>query len=191
MAVVVQVMIASEQAGVAFTADPSTGERGHIVIEGAFGQGEVVVSGKVEPDTYVVAKTTMEVLDTRIGHKSFKIVRGPDGRDHTVQLDSPEADARVLDDAALRRIAELAIATERHNACPQDVEWAIASGVTWLVQARPITTLHPHDPYLPIWAPCWSAGCPPPREPPPARCGYCAHPTRGTACSTGKSWWHR
>jgi pyruvate, water dikinase len=146
MAVVVQSMIASEQAGVVFTADPSTGGLDRIVIEGAFGQGEVVVSGEVEPDTYVVSKDTMELLDTRIGHKAFKIVRGPDGRDHSVQLDARQADSRVLDDAALRRIAELAMAVERHNECPQDVEWAIASGVTWLVQARPITTLHPNAP---------------------------------------------
>ena len=47
----------------------------------------------------------------------------------------------MLDDAELKRIAELAIATERHNGCPQDTEWAISNGATYLVQARPITTL--------------------------------------------------
>ncbi len=51
MAVVVQQMIASERSGVAFTTDPSTGEQQHIVIEAALGLGEVVVSGKVQPDT--------------------------------------------------------------------------------------------------------------------------------------------
>ncbi len=141
MAVVVQRMVNSEKAGVAFTADPSTGARDRVVIEGAFGLGEVVVSGEVEPDTYIVAKETLEVLDTRIGHKAFKIVRGPDGDDQAVQLDEAKADARVLDDAELRRIAELAVATERHNGCPQDTEWAIEDGAAYLVQARPITTL--------------------------------------------------
>jgi len=141
MAVVVQQMIPSEAAGVAFTSDPSTGADDHLVIEAAFGQGEVVVSGSVEPDTYVVDKSTLRVRDTRIGHQSFKIVRGPDGRETNIDLNGQEAAARVLDDDALRRIAELAIATERHNGCPQDVEWAISSGTTWLVQARPITTL--------------------------------------------------
>ena len=47
----------------------------------------------------------------------------------------------VLDDAELKRIAELTIATERHNGNPQDTEWAISGGQTYLVQARPITTL--------------------------------------------------
>lgn len=141
MAVVVQQMINSEKAGVAFTADPSNGALDRVVIEGAFGLGEVVVSGEVEPDTYIVSKETLEVLDIRNGHKAFKIVRGPDGHDKVVDLDDAQADARVLDDAELKRIAELAVATERHNGNPQDTEWAIAGGHTYLVQARPITTL--------------------------------------------------
>ncbi|MDD4868180.1 MAG: phosphoenolpyruvate synthase [Mycobacterium sp.] len=141
MAVVVQQMIASEQSGVAFTTDPSTGNSEHIVIEAAVGQGEVVVSGKVQPATYVVDKKTLEVLDVKVGYQAVKIVRGPDGHDLTVQLEPAAAQARVLDDASLRRIAELAVAIEAHHGCPQDVEWAIAAGKAWLVQARPITTL--------------------------------------------------
>jgi pyruvate, water dikinase len=140
MAVVVQQMIAPEQAGVAFTRDPSTGED-HIVIEAALGQGEVVVSGKVQPDTYVVDKETLQILDSRVGYQAFKIVSGPDGSDSAVNLEPAQANSRVLDNNELHRIAELAIAVERHNGCPQDVEWAISSGTTWLVQARPITTL--------------------------------------------------
>lgn len=142
MAVVIQQMIASERSGVAFTTDPSTGEEGHIVIEAALGLGEVVVSGRVQPDTYVVDKNTLEVIDVKVGCQAFKIERGPDGHDVVVDLDPAEGRRRVLDDASLRRIAELAIAVEAHHGCPQDVEWAIAAGQTWLVQARPITTLH-------------------------------------------------
>ncbi|MGV0849860.1 phosphoenolpyruvate synthase [Mycolicibacterium phlei] len=145
MAVVVQRMINSAKAGVAFTADPSTGDTERVVVEAALGLGEVVVSGRVEPDTYVVAKQTLEPLDVRVGHQAFKIVRGADSHDQTVELDAEQADARVLDDAELRRIAELAVATERHNGCPQDTEWAIEDGpeenTVYLVQARPITTL--------------------------------------------------
>lgn len=146
MAVVVQQMIASDQSGVAFTTDPSTGEREHVVIEAALGLGEVVVSGKVQPDTYVVDKKTLKVVDAKIGYQAFKIERGPDGHDGIVELEPAQAQARVLDDAALRHIAELAIAVEAHHGCPQDVEWAIAAGKVWLVQARPITTLNTHAP---------------------------------------------
>ena len=54
IAVVVQTLVDADRAGVMFTADPSTGDRSRIVIEGAFGLGEVVVGGQVEPDTYVL-----------------------------------------------------------------------------------------------------------------------------------------
>ncbi|MDX1886004.1 phosphoenolpyruvate synthase [Mycolicibacterium sp. 120270] len=141
MAVVVQQMVDSEKAGVAFTADPSTGAQDRVVIEAAFGLGEVVVSGKVEPDTYIVSKENPQPLDIRLGHKAFKIVRGDGGRDTVVDLDEAQADSRVLTEEELRSIAQLAIATEKHNGCPQDTEWAISNGETYLVQARPITTL--------------------------------------------------
>src|SRR5208283_3819163 len=79
LAVIVQEMVPSERSGVMFTADPSTNATDRIVIEAAFGQGEVVVSGMVEPDTYVVAKEGLRLLSVRVGHQAFEIVRGPDG----------------------------------------------------------------------------------------------------------------
>ena len=141
MAVVVQQMIASERSGVAFTADPTTDATDRVVVEGAFGQGEVVVSGSVEPDTYVVAKQNGEILSRRIGFKSFKIVRGPDGKDQRVELDEAQAEAVVLSDDEVREIADIAVRSERHAGSPQDTEWAIAGGKTYIVQTRPITTL--------------------------------------------------
>ena len=143
MAVVVQTMIPSERAGVAFTADPTTGARDRVVVEAAFGQGEVVVSGSVEPDTYVVAKDTGEIVSQRLGNKAIKIVRGADGRDQQITLPEAEARAQVLTDRELRDIVAMAIASERHSGCPQDTEWAIAAGKIWMLQTRPITTLHP------------------------------------------------
>ena len=141
MAVVVQQMIASERSGVAFTADPTTDETDRVVVEGAFGQGEVVVSGSVEPDTYVVSKANGEILSRRIGYKQFKIVRGSDGNDLNVDLDEAEALKQVLNDDEVRTIADIAIRSEKHAGCPQDTEWAIAGGKTYIVQTRPITTL--------------------------------------------------
>ena len=141
MAVVVQLMIASERSGVAFTADPTTDATDRVVVEGAFGQGEVVVSGSVEPDNYVVSKKTGEILSRHAGYKSFKIIRGADGRDQRVELDEAQAEAPVLTDDEVRVIAEIAVRSEKHAGCPQDTEWAIADGKTYIVQTRPITTL--------------------------------------------------
>ena len=142
MAVVVQLMIASERSGVAFTADPTTDATDRVVIEGAFGQGEVVVSGSVEPDNYVVDKKTGKILSRHTGYKSFEIIRGSDGRDQRVELDEVQAEAQVLSDDEVREIARIAVLSEQHAGCPQDTEWAIAEGKTYIVQTRPITTLN-------------------------------------------------
>ena len=77
IAVVVEQMVASDRSGVMFTVDPA--ERGHVVIEAAFGLGEVVVSGRVEPDTYHVDRATQTLRDVRIGCQSVQITTGPDG----------------------------------------------------------------------------------------------------------------
>ena len=65
IAVVVQRQIDSERSGVMFTLDPSTGRTDRLVIEGAFGLGEAVVSGRVSPDRYVVDKASLAILVPR------------------------------------------------------------------------------------------------------------------------------
>ncbi len=141
IAVVIQEMVPSERSGVMFTVDPSTGETDHLVIEAAFGQGEVVVSGQVEPDTYVVAKDGPRLLHARVGTQHFKIVRGPDGEDERVDLDTADGGRRVLSDEEVVEVARLGLATEAHYGSPQDTEWAMAGGRTYLVQSRPVTAV--------------------------------------------------
>jgi pyruvate,water dikinase len=141
IAVVIQCMVDSQRSGVAFTADPSTGDRDRIVIEAAYGLGEVVVSGAVEPDTYLLAKAGPRLLEARVGHQTHKIVRGPSGRDLRVELDPHTGAQRVLTDDEVIGLARLALQVEQHYGAPQDLEWAISDGHTWLVQSRPITTL--------------------------------------------------
>jgi pyruvate,water dikinase len=142
IAVIVQVMVASECSGVMFTADPTTDATDRIVIEAVLGQGEAIVSGMVEPDTYIVAKEGRRVLSVRVGHQDRKIVRGADGQDEEVSLSPEEGAERVLTDADIRELAALALEVEKHYGSPQDIEWARAEGTTYLVQSRPITTLH-------------------------------------------------
>jgi pyruvate,water dikinase len=140
IAVVVQRMVDAERAGVMFTADPTTGDRDRIVIEGAFGLGEVVVSGDVEPDTYVVAKADHRMVSTRIGRKDHRLVRAPGGV-RREELAAADAARRVLTDEEVLELASLGAAVEQHYGQPQDIEWATAGDRTYLVQSRPITTL--------------------------------------------------
>jgi pyruvate,water dikinase len=141
IAVIIQKMIFSEVSGVMFTADPTTGARDRMIIESVFGQGEAVVSGRVEPDTYILDKTGPRVLSVRQGRQQFKIVRDPDGGDVEQPLDEGEIDRRTLSQAEIIAIAELGLRAERHYGRPQDLEWARADGASYLVQSRPITTL--------------------------------------------------
>ncbi|MEV4603388.1 phosphoenolpyruvate synthase [Amycolatopsis sp. NPDC049253] len=143
IAVVVQQMISADRAGVIFTADPRTAERDQVVIEAVFGQGEAIVSGAVEPDTYVVAKQDLRVLSARIGTQSLKIIPEVGGGDVTIPLSAQAGGRRVLDDATALELARLASRVEDHYGMPQDVEFAIEDHRTWLVQSRPITTLPP------------------------------------------------
>ena len=119
MAVVVQQMIASERLGCGVHRRPHHRRRptGWSSRQPS-GQGEVVVSGSVEPDTYIVAKDDREIVSTRLGYKSFKIVRGPDGTDQSRPAQRGRGRRRVLNDDEVRTIAELAVRTERHDGCP-------------------------------------------------------------------------
>ncbi len=143
IAVVVQRMVNAERAGVMFTADPSTSDRTQLVIEAAFGLGEVVVGGEVETDTYSVAKEGPRLLDTRIGRKAFKLVRNGAGGDQRVDLSPEEASRQVLSEAEVLALAHLGLQVEAHYGAPQDIEWAEEGGTWYLVQSRPITTLAP------------------------------------------------
>ncbi|MEV6099929.1 phosphoenolpyruvate synthase [Nocardia sp. NPDC051981] len=141
MAVVVQRMVAARTAGVAFTADPATGSLDRIVIDAARGQGEVVVSGAVTPDTYVLDAAGPTLLTTEVGSQSFAIVAGSDG-DRRIQLSESEAAAPALTDDQAVAVARLALEVQAHHSGrPQDVEWVFDDEHLWLVQARPITIL--------------------------------------------------
>lgn len=142
IAVVVQEQIAADRAGVLFTADPSTGERDRVVVEGAFGLGEVVVGGQVEPDTYVLDKDGPRLVSTRIGHKSHSFIGVAGGGNERVEATAEEARRRVLSDDEVLAVARLGIAVEAHyGGEPQDTEWAFHDGTLHLLQARPITSL--------------------------------------------------
>ncbi len=135
-----------------FTVHPATRNTRHLVIEAAWGVGEVVVGGQVTPDHYLVDKATGAVLERSTPRKDFLIELTPAGGTRRVDLASdPRASAPVLSDAEITVLAELARKSETHYGAPQDMEFAVAGGRMYLTQTRPITTL--------------SRGSPPPGAP--------------------------
>jgi rifampicin phosphotransferase len=120
MAVLVQVMVAADAAGVAFTANPVTGARDEVVVTAVRGLGERLVAGEATGDQWVV-------------------------RDGQARCTRATEQAITAEQAG--QVAALARRVEAHFATPQDLEWAIATdtsgadGGLWLLQARPMTAL--------------------------------------------------
>lgn len=140
MAVVVQVLVDADRAGVMFTTDPSTRDEDTLIIEAGFGLGEVLNGGEVEPDTYMVSKRTMRVRQVRVGYKSHKAVPREAAGVARIDLGLSESGSRVLTDDQVIAVAELGREVEAHSGgTPQDIEWALEEGSLYVVQTRPLT----------------------------------------------------
>ena len=177
VAVVVQRMVASQKSGVMFTADPATGATDHVVIEAAWGLGEVVVGGQVTPDHYVVDKHSGEVLERHVAEKEFLLEALPDGGTQRVELEhDPRGKGAVLTDAEAASLTRHAVASEQHYGAPQDMEFAIAGGEIYITQTRPITTLAHLAPPAPAGEPAATARATPATPPVPLVRGMGASP---------------
>lgn len=144
MAVAVQKMVDAKVAGVAMTIDPSNGDRSTIVIDAAWGLGELVVSGLVTPDNLRVDKVMLTVSEEHLGDKHVELVPDGTGGIQEREVEPERRAARCLSDGEVRRIAEIAKRAEKHFSCPQDIEWAIdrslpAGEDLLLLQSRPET----------------------------------------------------
>jgi pyruvate,water dikinase len=147
----IQQMVRADEAaaGVMFSIDTETGFPRVVLVDAAWGLGEAVVQGMVDPDEYVVFKPLLD--DDRLvpivhrcpGQKLCKTVYAPAGAQGTRMVDtSPgERRAQVLADHQILTLARWAVAIERHYGRPMDMEWALdgPAGDLYIVQARPET----------------------------------------------------
>jgi len=139
VAVVVQVAVPADVAGVAFSERPDGSAPGVVVVESARGLGELVVSGSVEPDHDEVDTTTWTVTMRHPGRQSERLVLSGNGVQRTAAgvVDGPH----VLDESAVVGIARTVRTVAEHFGGPQDVEWALVGDDLWILQSRPITTI--------------------------------------------------
>jgi len=117
-AVIVQAMIAADTAGVAFAADPVTGDRNYAVVAAGRGLGDSLVGGDQQGDTWRINE------------------RGDICKSELLDLADP-----VLTESQVRKLALLVREVSKFFGQPQDIEWAIRNGRTYLLQSRDITTL--------------------------------------------------
>ena len=124
MAVVVQRMVDAEAAGVLFTINPVSGAMDEVVVEAALGLGDKVVSAQVTPDRYRLRRRAPHELIEREGGETFALLTA----------------------ALLAELAHLGMAAERLLGRAADIEWALAGGRVYLLQARAVTAAGPRLP---------------------------------------------
>ncbi len=156
LSVGVQKMVRSDlaAAGVMFSIDPETGFKNATSICAAYGLGENVVQGAVNPDEFLVFKPTLSdgfrpILQKRLGSKAVKMVYDLDGVELTKNVPTTEAERAqfAIDDDEILTLARWAIIIEDHYSAvrgtytPMDIEWAKdgKTGQLFIVQARPET----------------------------------------------------
>lgn len=142
IAVIVQAQVDAESAGVAFSLNPLNNCYDEAVINANHGLGESVVAGEADPDVFVVDKLQREIIETRVGGKQAVITLNPAGG--TTKTARANQGAAAITPAQALALADLVGRVEAYYRKPIDIEWAIAAGQIYLLQARPITT------YLPL-----------------------------------------
>ena len=150
VAVVVQKMIQSEISGVAFTVHPVTEDPDQMIIEAGLGLGEAIVSGQITPDSYIVSKNDLSILDINIGEQSRKLIRkvgkqkGEEDEENKVNhwvSTGKDGNKQKLTGKQIIATAQAFIDIEKHYGFPCDIEWAMEKGKLFITQSRPITTL--------------------------------------------------
>lgn len=141
IAVVVQKMVDSVTSGVMFSINPATNNRDEVMIESAFGLGEVVVGGKITPDTYIVDKNKLEIKSKKIAVQPYALLRNERGGNIEKKLTKEEGGEQKIDDSIIIKLADYGKKIEEYYGVPQDIEWATEKNRIYIVQSRTVTTL--------------------------------------------------
>ncbi len=139
VAVVVQKMIESEVSGIAFSVHPVTQDYNQMIIEGAYGLGEAIVSGQITPDSYVIEKEPRRIIDKSVAQQEKGLYKLDKGGNEWKEVKNGER--QKLSDKEILELSELILRIERHYGFPCDIEWALEKNKFYIVQSRPITTL--------------------------------------------------
>lgn len=140
IAVVVQVLVRAEKAGVLFTTDPVSRRADRLVVESCWGLGEGLVGSSVPGDTFFVDARGCTVAERHVRYKGSRVVAQVGGGVGVEPVPPSAREQPSLDDRELQALARWGLSLRDRRGAEQDIEWAFESGKLWLLQARPITT---------------------------------------------------
>jgi pyruvate,water dikinase len=144
LAVVVQKMVQAEVSGSAFTVDPITQDKGKLSIEAVFGLGEVIASGEITPDLYMLNKRDLKLIEKTISPQEWMKVRllGPWNRGkknvEKVKISKSWSYRPKLNERELEEISKIALIVEDKSREHQNIEWVLSGGRVWILQNKPL-----------------------------------------------------
>lgn len=140
IAVPVQLMVQSDVSGIMFTVNPLTNNRAEISIEAAYGLGQPVVSGELNPDQYIVTKNKFDITYKYIAKQTWQLSLGGNA-----PVSAAFQEEQKMTDAKVKELAKIGAHVEEHYKMPMDMEWGMEGKKLYIVQARPVTTLKFQD----------------------------------------------
>jgi len=145
-AAVVMQMVDSYTAGVAFSANPLNSDLDEMLVDSSWGLGESVVDGSVIADRFLWDKVKNKIIMKSIGSKQQERRLQQNGGVEVKAVDEKRQSTCTLSEAQVAQLAKLVSLVEKTYGMPMDTEWAhTEGGELKLLQARPITTIHPLD----------------------------------------------
>lgn len=150
LAVVVQKMIQAEVSGVGFTVDPITQDESKLSIEAVFGLGDTISLGELTPDTYLMNKRDLSILEKKISPQDWMKIRvvnsGQNKKEGTekVKISSAWSHRQKVEDSYLKEIAKISLIVENKLRRAQNIEWVMSGGKVWVLQSKDL-----YEKYIP------------------------------------------
>lgn len=142
LAVVVQKMVQSEVSGVVFTTDPITQDSSKLSIEAVFGLGDVISLGEITPDSYLLNKKDLTVVEKHIAPQEWMKVRtlksSPRGKSNVekIKISANWSHRQKLSDKDMEEISKIALIVENKSRQIQNLEWVLSGGRFWILQNK-------------------------------------------------------
>lgn len=144
LSVVVQKMVQSEVSGVAFTVDPITQDETKLSIEAVYGLGDVIALGEVAPDSYLLDKKDLSILEKHIAPQEWMKVRtirqsGKSSKStEKIKISPNWSHRQKLRDSDIEEVCKIALVIEDKSREVQNVEWVLSGGRFWVLQNKPL-----------------------------------------------------
>lgn len=144
LAVVVQKMVQAEISGVVFTVDPITQDDTKLGIEAVYGLGDVISTGEITPDSYLLNKRDLSIVEKHIAPQEWMKVRtmksanNRKGNEEKIRISASWSHKQKLVDRDIQEISKIALIVENKSRFAQNIEWVLSGGRVWILQNKPL-----------------------------------------------------